>query len=324
MAVHQAVRRAPARPDARPGSRRDRPRPRRGRRRDPDGHHRPRARRRARGDRGRSSTRVWSPPSGTPRPPTSRPGRRSTAGATVGTHLFNAMRPIDRREPGPDRRAARRPAGDRRADHRRRARRSRHLPPRHAQRRARPGVAGDRCDGGHRDGRRRYHLGPLAVDVVDGVARVAGTDTIAGSTATMDRVFRFAVAALRAAPATRRCCWPCGRRRSIPRGHWGCRAPDSSPGAAADLVVLDSELRRGGRAAPGRLGRRARRVPLDTPWSVDGDRSAAVTIAAGGELTMSVCAHRWTRGLPWGGCGASPARPPAWSAWSRSSSRRRA
>ena len=38
-----------------------------------------------------------------------------------------------------------------------------------------------------------YRLGPLAVDVVDGVARVAGTDTIAGSTATMDRQFRFAV-----------------------------------------------------------------------------------------------------------------------------------
>ena len=38
-----------------------------------------------------------------------------------------------------------------------------------------------------------YRLGPLAVDVVDGVARVAGTDTIAGSTATMDCVFRFAV-----------------------------------------------------------------------------------------------------------------------------------
>ena len=38
-----------------------------------------------------------------------------------------------------------------------------------------------------------YQLGPLAVDVVDGVARVAGTQTIAGSTATMDHQFRFAV-----------------------------------------------------------------------------------------------------------------------------------
>ena len=38
-----------------------------------------------------------------------------------------------------------------------------------------------------------YRIGPLAVDVVDGVARLAGTQIIAGSTATMDRVFRFAV-----------------------------------------------------------------------------------------------------------------------------------
>ena len=38
-----------------------------------------------------------------------------------------------------------------------------------------------------------YRLGPLAVDVVDGAARVSGTDTIAGGTATMDCVFRFAV-----------------------------------------------------------------------------------------------------------------------------------
>ncbi len=31
------------------------------------------------------------------------------------------------------------------------------------------------------------------MEVVDGVARLAGTQTIAGSTATMDQVFRFAV-----------------------------------------------------------------------------------------------------------------------------------
>ena len=87
-----------------------------------------------------------------------------------------------------------------------------------------------------------YRLGPLAVDVVDGVARVAGTDTIAGSTATMDRVFRFAVDAQRACRATRRC-WPrCARRRSIPPGRWGCPCAGLAPGAAADLVVLDDDL----------------------------------------------------------------------------------
>lgn len=44
-----------------------------------------------------------------------------------------------------------------------------------------------------------YHLGALAVDVVDGIARVSGTDTIAGSTATMEQLFHYAVAN---APAT--------------------------------------------------------------------------------------------------------------------------
>ena len=32
----------------------------------------------------------------------------------------------------------------------------------------------------------RYPLGPLTVEVTDGAVRVAGTDTLAGSTLTMD------------------------------------------------------------------------------------------------------------------------------------------
>lgn len=39
----------------------------------------------------------------------------------------------------------------------------------------------------------RYGLGALEVEVVDGVARVAGTDTIAGSTLTQDRALRMAI-----------------------------------------------------------------------------------------------------------------------------------
>ena len=86
-----------------------------------------------------------------------------------------------------------------------------------------------------------YQLGPMAVDVVDGVARVAGTDTIAGSTATMDHQFRFAVdhsglprdEALMAAV----------RQASInPARALGLPCTGLVPGASADLVVLDSDL----------------------------------------------------------------------------------
>ena len=115
------------------------------------------------------------------------------AGATVGTHLFNAMRPINTREPGPvialleDPRVTVELITD-----------GVHVDPalyRHVFRSVGPDrvslvtdamAAAGMSDGG-------YWLGPLAVDVVDGVARVAGTETIAGSTATMDHVFRFAV-----------------------------------------------------------------------------------------------------------------------------------
>lgn len=87
----------------------------------------------------------------------------------------------------------------------------------------------------------RYLLGPLAVDVAAGVARVAGTDTIAGSTATMDRVLRFAVThsgaprdeALQAAVA----------QTSVnPARALGLPSAELTVGAAADLVVLDGEL----------------------------------------------------------------------------------
>ncbi len=115
------------------------------------------------------------------------------AGATVGTHLFNAMRPINTREPGPvialleDPRVTVEVITD-----------GVHVDPalyRHVYR----SVGVDRVSlvtdsmaaAGMSDG--RYWLGPLAVDVVGGVARVADTQTIAGSTATMDHQFRFAV-----------------------------------------------------------------------------------------------------------------------------------
>lgn len=115
------------------------------------------------------------------------------AGATVGTHLFNAMRPIDRREPGPIIALVEDPGvtvelitdGV-------------HVDPavyRHISRSVGPDrvslVTDAMSAAGMSDG--IYQLGPLAVEVVEGVARVAGTATIAGSTATMDHQFRFAV-----------------------------------------------------------------------------------------------------------------------------------
>ena len=163
------------------------------------------------------------------------------AGATVGTHLFNAMRPINTREPGPvialleDPRVTVELITD-----------GVHVDPalyRHVSSSAGPDrvslVTDSMAAAGMSDG--RYWLGPLAVDVVGGVARVAGTETIAGSTATMDHQFRFALKhsglphdeALMAAV----------RQASInPARALGFPPAGLAPGAGADLVVLDAAL----------------------------------------------------------------------------------
>jgi N-acetylglucosamine-6-phosphate deacetylase len=86
-----------------------------------------------------------------------------------------------------------------------------------------------------------YHLGPLAVDVVGGVARVSGSDTIAGSTATMDRVFRFAVthSGLPRDDALMLAVWQSSLN---PARALGLPGAGLVPGARADLVVLDGVL----------------------------------------------------------------------------------
>jgi N-acetylglucosamine-6-phosphate deacetylase len=163
------------------------------------------------------------------------------AGATVATHLFNAMRPIDRREPGPiialldDRGVTVELITD-----------GVHVDPaiyRHVTRSAGPDrvslVTDAMAATGMADG--VYHLGPLAVDVVDGVARVAGSDTIAGSTATMDRVFRFAVT--HSGLPLDEALMLAVRQASVnPAAALGLPAAGLVPGASADLVVLDSVL----------------------------------------------------------------------------------
>jgi N-acetylglucosamine-6-phosphate deacetylase len=111
-------------------------------------------------------------------------------GATVGTHIFNAMRPLHHREPGPalalleDPRVTVELIAD-----------GVHLHP--AVVRAVIETTGaDRvalvtdatAAAGLSDG--EFQLGAMQIDVVEQVARVRGTSTIAGSTATMTRLFR--------------------------------------------------------------------------------------------------------------------------------------
>jgi N-acetylglucosamine-6-phosphate deacetylase len=110
-------------------------------------------------------------------------------GATVGTHLFNAMRPVHHRKPGPalallqDPRVTVELIAD-----------GVHVHP--AMVNATIQAAGPHrvalvtdatAAAGVGDG--EFQLGTVAVDVVERVARVRGTSTIAGSTATMEQLF---------------------------------------------------------------------------------------------------------------------------------------
>lgn len=163
------------------------------------------------------------------------------AGATVGTHLFNAMRPVHHREPGPviamleDDRMTVELIVD-----------GVHLHPalyRDVSRTVGPdrvalvtdAMAAAGMPGG------RYQLGRLEVDVHDGVATLAGGDTIAGSTATMDRVFR---AAVEHSPLPRsEALLLAVRQTSInPARALGLSTAGITSGATADLVVLDDRL----------------------------------------------------------------------------------
>ncbi len=160
------------------------------------------------------------------------------AGATVLTHAFNAMPGLHHRAPGPIGAAV---ADDRVTlelilD-------GVHVHPAAARTliRAAPGRVALITDAmgaaGAADG--AYRLGSLDVTVTDGVAHVAGTDTIAGSTLTQDVALRNAVelvgmslseavAALTSVPA-----------RALGLGD---RLGRIAPGYAADLVALSPSL----------------------------------------------------------------------------------
>ncbi|MEU8748631.1 N-acetylglucosamine-6-phosphate deacetylase [Streptomyces parvulus] len=158
------------------------------------------------------------------------------AGATVATHLFNAMPPLGHRSPGPiaalleDERITVELIND-----------GTHLHPASLQLAFHHAGAGrvafitDAMDAaGFGDG--RYLLGPMEVEVADGVARLVEGGSIAGSTLTLDRAFKRAVtvdglpvgdvvAAISANPA-----------RLLGRSD---RIGSLEPGKDADLVVLD-------------------------------------------------------------------------------------
>ncbi|WP_111767246.1 N-acetylglucosamine-6-phosphate deacetylase [Nakamurella deserti] len=163
------------------------------------------------------------------------------AGATVGTHLFNAMRPVHHREPGPvlalleDPRVTVELIND-----------GVHLHPalyREVTRAAgadRTALVTDAmAAAGMSDG--DYVLGPLPVTVTDGVARVVGTDTIAGSTATMDGVFRGAVTHC-GRPLDEALLLAVRQTSTTPARALGLSGAGLAVGGPADLVVLDDGL----------------------------------------------------------------------------------
>ncbi|MDT0470875.1 N-acetylglucosamine-6-phosphate deacetylase [Streptomyces sp. DSM 41014] len=161
------------------------------------------------------------------------------AGATVATHLFNAMPPIGHRAPGPitalleDERITVELIND-----------GTHLHPAslqlafHHAGADRVAFITDAMDAaGSGDG--RYQLGPLEVEVSDGVARLVDGGSIAGSTLTLDRAFKRAVtvdrlpvgdvvAALSANPARL-----LGLYDTV---------GSLDPGKYADLVLLDADF----------------------------------------------------------------------------------
>ena len=167
------------------------------------------------------------------------------AGVSHATHLFNGMRPLGHRDPGPagallDRQVSCEVVAD-----------GSHLHDTVIRLAARAAGRGNlvlitdaMAAAGMPDG--AYRLGSLDVTVTDGVARLASAEpggapgSIAGSTATMDAVVRHAISAagldvadVAAAAAT------------TPARRLGLAAQTGAlrPGLAADLVLLDDTFR---------------------------------------------------------------------------------
>ncbi|MFD7405166.1 N-acetylglucosamine-6-phosphate deacetylase [Streptomyces sp. NPDC059866] len=161
------------------------------------------------------------------------------AGATVATHLFNAMPALGHRAPGPiaalleDERVTVELIND-----------GTHLHPaalelafRHAGP-ERVAFVTDAMDAaGFGDG--RYLLGPLEVEVSDGVARLVEGGSIAGSTLTLDRAFKRAVTVDRLPVEHVVAALSAGPARLLGLDD---RIGSLEPGKDADLVLLDADF----------------------------------------------------------------------------------
>jgi N-acetylglucosamine-6-phosphate deacetylase len=90
-----------------------------------------------------------------------------------------------------------------------------------------------------------FTLGGLGVDVADGVARLRGTATIAGSTATMDRLFATAVQLLGGYPGSGDAALAAAVRMTATTPARALGLDDVGvlrAGSVANLVVMDSDL----------------------------------------------------------------------------------
>jgi N-acetylglucosamine-6-phosphate deacetylase len=161
------------------------------------------------------------------------------AGATVATHLFNAMPALGHRTPGPiaalleDERVTVELIND-----------GTHLHPAalelafHHAGADRVAFITDAMDAaGIGDG--RYMLGPLEVEVSDGVARLVHGGSIAGSTLTQDRAFKRAVSVDRLSVEDAVTALSVNPARLLGLSD---RIGSLEPGKDADLVVLDANF----------------------------------------------------------------------------------
>jgi N-acetylglucosamine-6-phosphate deacetylase len=164
-------------------------------------------------------------------------GKAFDIGARLLTHAFNAMPGIGHRAPGPvvaafeDERVTLELVLD-----------GQHVHPDVAALafRSAPGrialITDAMAAAGAHDG--DYELGSLAVEVRDGVAHLAGTDSLAGSTLTQDRALRLAIERVGVAPAD-----AVAALTLTPARVLGLEARHGllAPGFVADAVRLDSQ-----------------------------------------------------------------------------------